>query len=210
MLFTTNYTDAAQILGNQTGTKDVAYMPAGIHENVKLTNIRIDKTKNGLNFIEYTFKDLDGNMCKHTEFEPTKRIGEDELTFQRRVENLMRRMLQVIRIYTSENFEAASFNDMAELIKAKLDAVKDNILVRIKVVYQWSEDKKTDFTRLPMYWMYTFIEPMSIPTNKSTIRILTMDKIQREYVPDTEKNTPNVLQKEEPTVKQTKEDELPF
>jgi hypothetical protein len=112
MLFTTDY----KPIEFQPGatTKDVAYLPAGIHENIILKDVRVDKSpKKSINFIEFTFADEHGNIVKSTEYEPTPKQGEDSLAYQRRVENFMRRVLQIVRIYTNENFGANSFAEMA-------------------------------------------------------------------------------------------------
>jgi hypothetical protein len=206
MLFTTNYKEETFHKGNTT--KDVAYLPAGIHENVQLTEIRVDKSPNaGAQFIEFTFTDSAGNICKSTEYEPTRRQGEDDFSFQQKVENLMRRILQIVRIYTSENFEAATFIDMANWVKRVIDPIKDKP-VRIKVIYEWSEKKNADYTRLPRYWKYTFIESMSVPSNRTKVKILSIDKIEREYTPDKETNKVNEFAP--PVTAKVDDGDLPF
>ena len=42
--------------------KDVAYLGAGIQDNVVLEAIRVDKSINGNNFIEFKFTAKDGNL----------------------------------------------------------------------------------------------------------------------------------------------------
>jgi hypothetical protein len=210
MLFTTNYKQEEFQSYGQT-TNDVAYLPAGIHENIALTEVRVDKSPNkGINFIEFTFKDIHGNVCKTTEFEPTKRNGEDEFSFQQKVENKMRRILQIVRIYSNDNFEANTFEEMIQWVKKTIDAKKDQIAVRIKVIYEWVEKangKGADYTSTPRYWKYTFIEPMTVSAGQSKIKILSIDKVERTYVPDKETNTVN---KYAPPVTANVEDDLPF
>ena len=46
--------------------------------------------------------------------------------------------------------------------------------IRIKVVYN-----KSGYTTLPNYAQYTFVESMDIPTDKSKIRILSIDTMER-------------------------------
>jgi hypothetical protein len=182
MTFSTNYT------ANET--KDVAYLEAGIHEDVRLISTVAQRSPNGNNFIEFKFQDSTGAMLTHTEWEPNIRPGEDQFTFQTKVENLMRRILQIVRIYTAENFEAKSFEEIANWIADKLKDTKD-IPLRIKAIYNWSETKKRDYVQLPKYWKYTFIEKMSVPKTQTKIRQLQIDKFERTYTPDTETSTPN-------------------
>jgi hypothetical protein len=84
------------------------------------------------------------------------------------------------------------------------------ILVRLKVVYDWVESKKADYTRLPFQHAYTFIEPMTVPKGQSKIKILTLDKIQRTYVPDSETASPNGFEGPQIEVVANADDDLPF
>lgn len=52
--------------------KDITYLAAGIHDNVVLESIRVDKSLNGNNFIEFKFVAKDGKFMTHTEWEPSK------------------------------------------------------------------------------------------------------------------------------------------
>lgn len=51
--------------------KDVAYLSAGIEDNVMLTAVRFDKSINGNSFIEFKFE-KEGKLLIHTEWEPSK------------------------------------------------------------------------------------------------------------------------------------------
>lgn len=189
MNFTTNYTEIPR--SNQGN--DLKYLDAGIHEDCKITNIRIDKTAKGASFIEFTFESQDGRVLKHSKFEPTPIEGQDELAMARRGENFMRNILQIVRCYTQENFQATSFESMANWIKGVIEPQMNNVALRIKVVYRYSEANGRDYSSLPMYFEHTYIEPMSIPKEKSTIKIVAQDKIERTIQGDKEQHVQDAM-----------------
>ncbi len=182
MTFTTNYSTEVTSSSNS----GLRYLEAGIHENCKITNIKVDKTANGVNFIEFTIENEGGQILRHTKFEPTPMAGEDALATARRGENFMRNILQIVRCYTAENFEAGDFISMAKWIKGVIEPKMDTTLLRVKAIYRWSEANNRDFTALPSYFDATYVEPMSITKANSAIRILSNDKIEKTYPADKE------------------------
>ena len=67
--------------------KDIAYLAAGIHDNVVLESIRVDKSLNGNNFIEFKFVAKDGKFMTHTEWEPSKSDNMSDEDLQRKCDN---------------------------------------------------------------------------------------------------------------------------
>ena len=60
----------------QSETRAVNYIDVGIHDNVELTEIKVDTSPNGNNFMAFTFTAEDGRTLTKTEWEPTG--NEDE------------------------------------------------------------------------------------------------------------------------------------
>lgn len=157
------------------------YLATGIHDNVLLQSIRIDKSPAGNQFIEFTFG-KDGAIVTHTEWEPSKFNGMTDADLQVKQNNLYNRVKQIMRCYYSEdvfdNFECNTFNEFITFVKSTLDAAAPTP-VRLKVVYN---DK--GYTTLPTYSKYKFIEPMSV--EKSELKREAIDKFERPIVADKE------------------------
>ena len=174
--------------------KDVAFLEAGIHDNVKLDNVRIDKSINGNYFIEFKF-DKDGKTMTHTEWEPSKNSPQGTLSeqeFQIKCDNQFKRLSQILKCwYTKEelSFNGESFKELIDWVKEKADNVDKSKLLRIKVVYN-----NSGYTTLPKYAKYTFIEPMSVvDAGESKIVKLGMDLFTKPVVADLEKSDPSPL-----------------
>ena len=74
-----------------------SYMSAGIHDNVTLTEVKVDKSPNGNDFLEITFTDENGRTVTETEWQNKKGmwIKTDE-DLQTRDNQQFGRILQVI------------------------------------------------------------------------------------------------------------------
>lgn len=175
--------------------KDVAFLPAGIHDNVKLIAVRTDKSINGNNFIEFKF-DKDGMGFTHTEYEPRKLDQDTEETYQDKCDKQFSRIEQILKCYYPDEkdreFSGENFTEFAKWVVEKLEnAIKEkDILTRVKVVYNDS-----GYTTLPRYAKYTFIEPMStVNEGKSMIVKLGIDNFERPVKADPEVNNNNPLE----------------
>lgn len=96
MIFNTN-------VGFDVQTKDVKYLEAGIHENVKLVSARIAQSSNGNNFIEFLF-DKNGAKTTHTEYEPKKYGDETDESLQSKVDGQVSRIIQILKCFYKKSF----------------------------------------------------------------------------------------------------------
>ena len=173
------------------------YLSAGIHDNVMLSSIRIDKSPTGNSFLEIGFT-KDNQEVLHTEWEPkafpnqTSNTVKDSINvnslydFDRACNRQLSRLLQIIGCYYKEDeldFTCNTFDELTKWVKDKLQPVIDNTVtnvpVRLKVVFN-----KRGFTTLPSYAKYTFIEPMSVTESK--IEKLNIDLYERPIQADKE------------------------
>lgn len=178
--------------------KDFTYLGAGIHDNVKLTNVRVDESVQGNKFIEFTFTDDIGRSMTHTEWEPTLGPNMTENDLQAKCDNQFKRIDQILEcFYPNEEdrmFTGSSFADFANWILYMLNKADRETLLRIKAVYN-----QRGYVTLPRYAKYTFIEPMSkVNEGKSVITKLNIDDFEKPIVADDET-------KEEESI-----DKLPF
>lgn len=178
--------------------KDVAYLSAGIYEDVKLVAVRFDKSIRGNYFIEFRFE-KDGKTMSHTEWEPTKGTRTDE-EFQSTCDNQFSRIDQILKCFypndEDRKFVGDSFKEFAEWIVKMLDNANRDTLLRVKIVYN-----NNGYTTLPKYARYTFIEPMSLfNENKSVIVKLNIDLFEKPIVADQEIPNTNPFQVVEGTL----------
>lgn len=204
-------------------TSKSKFMDAGIHENVKLVSYRFDKSPVGGNkFLEFTFE-KDGQVMIHTEWEPKIGLNLDGSRTQEQLEEALQskqdtlglRMFQILSCYypneEDRNFVGETFSDFAKWIVEMLDKADTEQLLRIKVVFN-----RKGWLSLPNYGKIKFIEPMSIPTEESKIRIIdNIDLITRPVIADTEVSNPNPLTTEFAAVNTTLDktaelNDLPF
>lgn len=176
--------------------KDVAFLTAGIHDDVYLVGIRCETSIQGSNFIEFKFE-KEGRIMTHTEWEPSKSSPQKELTqeeFEDKLDRQYKRIEQILLcFYTSDElqFEDGDFKAFAKWVESLLtaDKVKQTPL-RVKIVYN-----NKGYTTLPQYARYTFIEPMSIvKEDKSVISPLKIDNFERPIVADNEASNANPFQ----------------
>jgi hypothetical protein len=171
-------TSNLEVTGNAT-----SYISPGIHENIKMVNVEYDTTDKGNEYVAFYFEDERGDKLSHTEWpvKPTKPLDamsdEEKKTFLALIDNQKRRVGQIVTCFVpkeSYTFNADSFKQFAENIIKILGTSFKTKTVRVKIVYN-----NKNYTTLPNYWRYTFIEPMSVSTAESRIRLLNIDKIER-------------------------------
>ena len=165
--------------------KDIKYIPAGIHENVTFKSVRIDKSPNGNNFIEFVFE-KDGATLTHTEWEPTLGGPTDtQEKLEAKADNIVSRIMQIVSCFYKEEdavFEGDTFKSFIDWVAYKLSTVDKTKKLRVKVVYN-----RKGYTALPAYAKYTFIEPQELPEGKtSSITELGIDQFTRPVVADAE------------------------
>lgn len=171
--------------------KDIAFLSAGIHEDVKLVAVRFDKSIRGNYFIELRFE-KDGKTMSHTEWEPTKGTKTDE-EFETTCTKQFSRIDQILKCFYPDDsqrvFTGANFKEFAEWVVRMLENVDKNNSLRVKIVYN-----NSGYTTLPKYARYTFIEPMTIPKDKSVIVELGIDLFTKPVVADQEVANTNPFQ----------------
>lgn len=173
------YSVTADIQKKDTSNR---YMGAGIHENCELTSIEYKKTDKGSEFIAFYFENELKEKLSHTEWrvQPTKDINtmnekESKIYFSL-VTAQIRRINSIATTFISEeSFRNVKGNTFEEFCKNVINAIGTaykGVKVRIKVVYD-----KRNFTALPSYTNYDWIEPMSVPKEQSKIKIVAKDKM---------------------------------
>lgn len=202
----------------QIEKKDVAFLSAGIHDDVFLTGVRYGTSVQGRNFIEFKFV-KDNRTMTHTEWEPRRTTSTGETlpddVFYAKVDNQWERIKEILICYYKEEElqyeEEGGFKEYAQWVIDKLSTEKVKTTpVRIKATYS-----KTGYISLPQYAKYTFIEPMStVNEGKSVIVKLGIDLFEKPVVADTESSTANPFQVVNGTLDNTSQqnnvDDLPF
>jgi len=156
---------------------DKSFLEGGIHEGVRLTGVRNEKSTNGNSFIEFEFN-KNGAVLTHTEWEPTKRADQTDEEMASKVNNQVARVLQIMSVFydkaTLSNFTATTFAQFGIWVKSLLDAADKTKLLRIKAIYN-----PNGFTSLPKYAKYTFIESMDVELADTKIKKLGIDTFER-------------------------------
>jgi hypothetical protein len=173
--------------------KDISnrYMGPGIHPNSELTLVEYKKTEKGSEFIAFYFENAKNEKLSHTEWKVMSR--KDPKTMTEKEKTLYIKLIndQVTRInaiattyITEEAFRKVEGNTFEEycfnVIKA-LGNSYNGVKVRIKVVFD-----KRNFTALPSYTNYEWIEPMTVSEADSKISILRKDKMEKSAPKDLE------------------------
>lgn len=167
----------------QIAKNDIKYIPVGIQENVALKSAKVTTSPNGNLFLEITFE-KDGATLTQTEWKPTKFGNMSDEDLQRKEDTQFSRMMQILLCFYKDEeliFNATSFEGWAEEVANYLNRADKSKLLRVKVVYN-----NKNYTTLPTYAKYTFIEPMSIPKEESSIIELGIDKFTRSVIADQE------------------------
>lgn len=169
----------------QIAKNDIKYIPVGIQENVALKSAKVTTSPNGNLFLEITFE-KDGATLTQTEWKPTKFGNMSDEDLQKKEDTQFSRMMQILLCFYKDEeliFNATSFEGWAEEVANYLNRADKSKLLRMKVVYN-----NKNYTTLPTYAKYTFIEPMSIPKEESSIIELGIDKFTRSVIADQESN----------------------
>ena len=214
------YSVTAEIQKQDTGRK---YMEPGIHDNTDLVNVEYKKTDKGSELIAFNFVNELNEQFAHTEWKvmPHKDIAtmsekESDL-YIRLVTAQIRRINKIITTFISEEkmreVKGVTFEEFCvNTIKALGNANK-GVKIRIKVVYD-----KRNFTALPTYTNYEWIELMTVPKSESKIKILGKDKMEKDIPTNLEGANKRKNEIEEntnlvadlPQGDPSKEDDLPF
>lgn len=167
----------------QIAKNDIKYIPVGIQENVALKSAKVTTSPNSNLFLEITFE-KDGATLTQTEWKPTKFGNMSDEDLQKKEDTQFSRMMQILLCFYKDEeliFNATSFEGWAEEVANYLNRADKSKLLRVKVVYN-----NKNYTTLPTYAKYTFIEPMSIPKEESSIIELGIDKFTRSVIADQE------------------------
>ena len=161
------------------------YMSAGIKDNVKLAEVRVDKSPNGNDFIEITFSDEDGRTVTMTEWK--NKINswiKDETELQKNDDKQFGRILQILSCFYPDEalqVELDSFSSMINWVNTMLGSViATNKPLRLKIVYNNSGYTITSHNGI-------FIEPMDVA--QTEIEKLPRDRFERPVVADQEPST---------------------
>lgn len=167
----------------QIAKNDIKYIPVGIQENVALKSAKVTTSPNGNLFLEITFE-KDGATLTQTEWKPTKFGNMSDEDLQKKEDTQFSRMMQILLCFYKDEeliFNATSFEGWAEEVANYLNRADKSKLLRVKVVYN-----NKNYTTLPTYAKYTFIEPMSVSKEESSIIELGIDKFTRSVIADQE------------------------
>lgn len=167
----------------QITKNDIKYIPAGIQENVALRSARVTTSPQGNLFLEIVFE-KDGATLIQTEWKPTQFGNMTVEDVQKKEDNQFSRMMQILLCFYKDEeliFNSTTFEDWAKEISDYLNKADKTKLLRVKIVYN-----NKGYTTLPTYAKYTFIEPMTISKEDSTIVELGIDKFTRPVVADKE------------------------
>lgn len=183
-----------------------SYMSAGIHDNVTLTEVKVDKSPNGNDFLEITFTDENGRTVTETEWQNKKGmwIKTDE-DLQTRDNQQFGRILQVINaIIPAEKQVDAELNTFVEMITWVKDQlipyIPENKKLRIKTVYDNKGYITTSHNGV-------FVESISVTTSK--IEKLPRDRFERPVIADAERTSDPLSTPTTPDDTK-KTDDLPF
>lgn len=169
----------------QSEGRELNFIDVGIHDNVELTEIKVDVSPKGSNFIAFTFTSEDGKKLTKTEWEP---LGDDEAKMKKgknqakRIKHIMARFVSAEQTVIEYDFD--NWTKFASTVKAKLDPFIKGVKLRIKAVY---DDK--NYVSLPNY--LDFIERMDV--DKTKLSISSIDKMTREEA-DKEVPVTNLLE----------------
>ena len=151
-----------------------SYLPVGLHENVMLKDITLEKASNGNPYLKFLFEAEDGSTVAHTEWP----IDEaDPAKLQKKVKNFLVRIKHICTKFVPAekvNINAPDFEGFANQVIAIVKPNITNVKLRIKVVYNYR-----NFPSIPKY--LPFVEPMTVEKEKSRLKIdPSFDKMVKE------------------------------
>lgn len=164
-------------------TKAQKFMDVGVHENVELTEIKVEISKNNTPYLAFTYTNELGQKAYKTEWETNTPKGKtlESLTEEEReiyddlCRKQMRRVLYVAKQFVPDDQlygkKFKDFMEFATFIKTKLSPeIRTGVKLRIKVAYD-----KGSWITTPNYVREVtnpWIERMdTIPAEKSKIKI---------------------------------------
>lgn len=190
------------------------YMDVGINENVELVSVEYKQTEK-TEFIAFYFENEEKAKLSHTEWKVRQTLQSTITDFDaptlylRLVNDQIRRINAIVTTFIPEEefrkVKADTFKEFCESTIAILgDSYKD-VKVRIKVVYD-----KRNFTSLPKYTNYTWIERMTIPKEESEIKIFSNDRLTKSIpkrIEGADESVKNILDENKT---EFEEEKLPF
>lgn len=196
----------------KTAANATTWIQPGIHEDLKLVDVKYDVSKNGKEFLAFYAENAQGDKVSCTEwpFSPKKPFDQmdaiEKETAISIIENQKSKIKQIVEVFKPNfNITAESFKDFAEKTIAFLGDSYKNTPIRLKVVFD-----KRGWTTFGQSSKVVFIEPMTTTKENSKIRILQTDRMVRPAQPDDEVNESNpVNEVDEPTTS-APTDEVPF
>jgi hypothetical protein len=152
----------------QSEVRAVNFKDVGIHDDAELTEIKVDTSPKGNNFMAFTFTFPDGKQLTKTEWQPT---GPEDDVLLKKAQNQTKRIKHIMTKFMGEEhtkieYDTEQWVKYASTVKAKLDAVKHTTKVRVKAVYD-----NQNYVTLPNY--LPFIERMDV--KESSLEILSID-----------------------------------
>ena len=169
----------------QQSTTKGRFMDPGIHENSELTRAEYNKSEKSEYIAFYFENERKEQMC-HTEWKirMNKPVSEmEEGLIKWYTDKINEQVCRINKIVTTfiptEEFRNTEADDFESFCKKTLEVLGGkykNQKVRIKVIYD-----RRNYTALPSYTNYEWIEPMSIPSEESQIEILGRDKIVKDF-----------------------------
>ena len=176
------------------------FIDSGIHENISLTEIKLEVSPTGKDFLALTFTSEDGKQLTKTEWQPTIKEDQGHDVLLSKIKNQVIRVKHIMSKYMSLEDTKVEYNydnwiKYATAVKAKLDPVKGTSKMRIKATY----DQK-GYVTLPNY--VPFIESMAIPASDTKLEMLSNDNKERPRSGDVEVKTSNPFE-DTPTTSST-------
>jgi hypothetical protein len=140
------------------------YFGVGIHENVTLINVTLEKAKKDpFNpFLKFHFKGEDGQLNNHTEWP----IEDGDA---KKIANFMKRIKHICTKFVPEvNLSGSTFEEFAGQVIALLTPHFGKVKVRIKLTYSYS-----NYVSIPRY--VPFIESMAVAKDESQLKIKSVE-----------------------------------
>lgn len=190
------------------------FMDVGINENVEMVNVEYKQTEK-TEFIAFYFEDENKARLSHTEWKVSQNKPLAQMTpeeadlYLRLIKEQMRRINAIVTTFIpEEEFRKVKADSFEEFARATIKALGESykgVKIRIKVVYD-----RRNFTALPRYTNYTWIEKMTVPKEESEIKIFTSDKLTKTMprrIEGADESVTNILNKDEGV---TPSNEIPF
>lgn len=198
----------------QKPTTKGRYMDPGVHENCELIDIKYDKTEKN-EFIAFYFENERKEQMNHTEWKVKMKQPISEMEpglvkwYGDRINDQVARINKIVTTFIpKEEFKGVEADSFEDFCKKTMEILGDKYKgkkVRIKVVYD-----RRNYTALPSYTNYEWIESMDIPSDESQIEILGKDKIVKD-LPKKMEGADSVTNEIEAKANDDgKKDDLPF